>query len=98
MSTILEHFGELPNPRTKEFKIEHKLIDIVFITIAAVICGAEDWYEIEDYGEANESWLKSVLELPNGIPFHDTYNRLFSRIDRRLCKIVLSIGYNPLSG
>lgn len=81
MSAIFEHFGGLPDPRTKEHKIEHKLIDIVFITIAAVICGAEDWYDVEDYGEANEEWLKTVLELPNDIPSHDTYNRVFSLID-----------------
>jgi DDE_Tnp_1-associated len=50
MSNIIEHFSSLPDPRTKEHKKEHKLIDILFITIAAVICGAEDWNDIEFYG------------------------------------------------
>jgi len=81
MTAIMEHFGQLPDPRTKEHKIIHKLYDIIFISIAAVICGAEDWYDIEDYGEANEPWLKKFLELPGGLPSHDTYNRIFSLFD-----------------
>lgn len=81
MSSILDHFSNLPDPRTKEHKKEHKLIDIIFITVAAVISGAEDWNDIEDYGDNKEEWLKTVLELPNGIPSHDTFNRVFSLID-----------------
>jgi predicted transposase YbfD/YdcC len=81
MSSIIEHFSSLPDPRTKEHKKEHKLIDIIFITIAAVICGAEDWNDIEEYGDEKEDWLKAILELPSGIPSHDTFNRVFSLID-----------------
>lgn len=81
MSSIIEHFSSLPDPRTKEHKKEHKLIDIIFITIAAVICGAEDWNDIEEYGEEKQEWLKTILELPFGIPSHDTFNRVFSLID-----------------
>jgi predicted transposase YbfD/YdcC len=81
MSGIIGHFSNLPDPRTKEHKIEHKLIDIIFITVAAVICGAEDWNEIEEYGDEKQDWLKTILELPNGIPSHDTFNRVFSLID-----------------
>jgi predicted transposase YbfD/YdcC len=83
MTAIMEYFGQLPDPRTKEHKIIHKLYDIVFITIAAVICGAEDWYDIEDFGEANEQWLRQFLELPGGLPAHDTYNRIFSLFDSK---------------
>ena len=81
MSNIIEHFSNLPDPRTKEHKKEHKLIDIIFITVAAVICGAEDWNDIEEYGQRKEEWLKTILELPCGIPSHDTFNRVFSLID-----------------
>ena len=70
MSSIIEHFSNLCDPRTKEHKKEHKLIDILFITIAAVICGAEDWNDIEFYGQEKEDWLKTILELPCGIPSH----------------------------
>ena len=59
----------------------HNLDDIIFIAIAAVLSGAESWNEIECYGEMKEEWLKEVLELPNGIPSHDTFNRLFSALD-----------------
>ena len=81
MSSIINHFSKLTDPRTKEHKKEHKLIDIIFVTIAAVICGAEDWNDIEEYGEEKEDWLKTILELPFGIPSHDTFNRVFSLID-----------------
>lgn len=81
MAGIIEHFGNLPDPRTKAHKIQHKLIDIVFIAIAAVICGADDWDDIEDYGQAKQNWLKTILELPGGIPSHDTFNRVFSLLE-----------------
>ena len=79
--SIIDYFGGLEDPRTKEHKILHKLGDIIFITIAAVLCGADDWYEIEDYGNDREQWLRTILELPSGIPSHDTFNRVFSIID-----------------
>lgn len=81
MSDIISHFSKLTDPRTKEHKKVHKLTDIIFITIAAVISGAEDWNDIEEYGEQKEDWLKTILELPSGIPSHDTFNRVFSLID-----------------
>jgi predicted transposase YbfD/YdcC len=55
--------------------------DIIFITISAVICGAETWNEIEDYGKSKETWLRQYLQLPAGIPSHDTFNRFFSALD-----------------
>ncbi len=82
MASILEHFSSLPDPR-RDHRKEHKLIDILFITIAAVICGADDWYEIEEYGKYKKTWLQTILELPNGIPSHDTFNRVFSIIRYR---------------
>ncbi|MGL6269992.1 MAG: ISAs1 family transposase [Chitinophagaceae bacterium] len=81
MASIIDHFSSLRDPRTKEHKKEHKLIDILFITIAAVICGAEDWNDIEFYGHEKEEWLRTILALPSGIPSHDTFNRVFSLID-----------------
>jgi len=55
--------------------------DIIFSTIAAVTCVAETWNEIESYGESKEEWVRTYLELPNGIPSHDTFNRFFSSLD-----------------
>jgi predicted transposase YbfD/YdcC len=80
MSGIMEHFGKIPDPRIDRKKL-HKLHDIIFITIAAVISGADDWEDIEDWGNVKLDWLKTILELPNGIPSHDTFNRVFSLID-----------------
>jgi len=80
MESPIDYFSNLPDPRVERTK-EHLLEDIVFITIAAVICGAETWNDIENYGVSKESWLKKYLRLPNGIPSHDTFNRVFSTLD-----------------
>jgi hypothetical protein len=58
----------------------HLLIDIVMLTICAVICGTDSWVEIENYGIAKQGWLETFLELPNGIPSHDTIERVFARL------------------
>lgn len=81
--SIIDYLGNVPDPRIKEHKILHKFSDVLFITIAAVICGAEDWYEIEEYATDKEEWLGTILELPSGIPSHDTFNRLFSIMDTK---------------
>lgn len=75
--TIIESFSELTEPRILK-KTEHKLIDIIVIAICAVICGADKWTQIEEYGKTNQAWFKKFLELPNGIPSHDTFGRVFS--------------------
>ncbi len=73
------HFADLRDPRAQH-SIEHLLMDIVMITICAVICGAESWVEIENYGIAKQEWLETFLDLPNGIPSHDTFERVFARL------------------
>ena len=77
--TIWEHFGELKDPRVDRSK-RHWLVDIIAITICAVICGADNWVEIEDFGNAKHGWLKKFLRLPNGIPSHDTFGRVFAML------------------
>lgn len=78
--SLLEHFAILPDPR-KGPAILHRFIDIMVIAICAVICGADDWIEIEAYGRAKQEWLQSFLELPHGIPSHDTFGRVFAQLD-----------------
>jgi predicted transposase YbfD/YdcC len=78
--SFLNHFEALTDPRIERSK-EHLLIDIVAIAILAVISGADGWGAIELYGKAKYEWLKSFLELPNGIPSHDTFSRVFARIE-----------------
>ena len=80
LEAIEEHFSKVSDPRIDRTK-EHKLIDIIAIGICAVICGAEGWVDIELFGKSKLSWLKTFLELPNGIPSHDTFGRVFSKID-----------------
>jgi hypothetical protein len=67
--SIVDHFGELPDPR--EDNRRHLLLDIIVI----VICGAEKWNDIEAFGHAKESWLRRFLKLPHGIPSHDTIGK-----------------------
>jgi predicted transposase YbfD/YdcC len=78
--TIIEHFDTLEDPRIERTKL-HPLIDIVTLTICAVICGAEGPSDIEQYGQEKYDWLKTFLALPNGIPSHDTIGRVLARID-----------------
>ena len=73
-------FGGIEDPRVDRTKL-HQLEDILLIAILAVICGAEGWVDIEAFGKAKEEWLKTFLALPNGIPSHDTFGRVFARLD-----------------
>ena len=79
-TTISAYFGELEDPRIERSKL-HKLIDIITITICAVISGADSWVDIELYGKTKLKWLKKFLELANGIPSHDTFARVFARLN-----------------
>lgn len=79
-SSLLKHFESLEDPRT-EYLITHQLVDIIALTICAVICGAQGWEDIEAYGHSKQEWLKTFLALPNGIPSHDTISRIFARLD-----------------
>ena len=79
-ASFLEHFATLNDPRIERSK-EHLLKDIIAIAILAIISGADGWVAIEAYGNAKYEWLKSFLELPNGIPSHDTFSRVFALIE-----------------
>jgi predicted transposase YbfD/YdcC len=78
--SIADHFGRLEDPRIERTKL-HELLDIIVIAICAVLCGADDWTEVELFGNAKLSWLRTFLELSNGIPSHDTFGRVFARLN-----------------
>jgi predicted transposase YbfD/YdcC len=78
--SITHHFADLTDPRIDRSRL-HELLDIVAIAICAVVAGADSWDDIEDFGNAKIDWLKTFLALPNGIPSHDTFRRLFERLD-----------------
>ncbi len=73
-------FAQVEDPRVDRTK-RHRLRDIIILAICGVICGAEGWVEIEEFGRAKEAWFTELLTLPNGIPSHDTFGRVFAHID-----------------
>jgi len=77
--SLLKRLEQLTDPRVERTKL-HLLEDIVMLTIMAVICGADSWTEVEEYGNTKEEWLRQYLKLPNGIPSHDTIGNVMSRI------------------
>jgi len=77
------HFSILPDPRVERTK-KHRLIDLLFIAVCTIICGGESFTDMQDFGEAKEEWLRKFLELPHGIPSHDTFGRVFSLLDPKL--------------
>jgi predicted transposase YbfD/YdcC len=81
---IAHHFAALPDPRHPAFRDHHLLGDILVIGLSAVLAGAESWDGIAAFGLAKEDWLRSLgLALPNGVPSHDTFNRVFAALDPR---------------
>ncbi len=77
---LIEYFSEIEDPRTGN-AIRHLLIDIIVTAICAVLCGADNWVEVEQFGKAKEGWLRGFLQLPNGIPSHDTFGRVFAQLE-----------------
>src|SRR3954470_1626678 len=80
IESLVRHLGVVEDPRCQG-KIEHRLIDILVIAVCAVIACAESWDDIALYGRSKLAWLRTFLELPNGIPSHDTFRRVFMLID-----------------
>jgi predicted transposase YbfD/YdcC len=78
----VEHFKDLPDPRMVN-KCDPLLLDIIMIAICATIADADSWEEIADFGSSREAWLKQWLSLPHGIPTHDTFYRVFERLDEQ---------------
>ena len=80
LALLTDRFASLKDPRTGRAK-RHQLIDVIVIAICAVICGADSWVDVEMFGKAKKDWLSRLLELPNGIPSHDTFGRIFAMLD-----------------
>src|SRR5262249_30757656 len=77
---LLRHFRPLKEPRVNRRKL-HSLENILFIAVCAVIAGAQDFQQVALFGRKRLEWLKGFLDLPNGIPSHDTFERVFARLD-----------------
>jgi len=80
IESLVRHLGVVEDPRCQG-KIEHRLTDILVIAVCAVIACAESWDDIALYGRSKLAWLRTFLDLPNGIPSHDTFRRVFMLID-----------------
>src|SRR5215210_6144948 len=80
LEALISEFGSIEDPRCAR-RVEHKLIDILVIAVCAVIGEAESFEDIALYGRCKHEWLKGFLELPNGIPSHDTFRRVLMLID-----------------
>jgi predicted transposase YbfD/YdcC len=78
--TIQEHFSDVEDPR-RTYLNDHPLINILTITLCAVVAGAEGWTDVENFGKQKQAWLSQFLDLQNGIPSHDTIGRVFARLD-----------------
>ena len=80
MDNPLQYFAALKDPRVERNR-EHLLEEILLVAIAAVLSGAESWNDMEEYGKAKKAWLKTFLQMPGGIPSHDTFNRVFAALN-----------------
>ena len=77
---LVEQFKDLPDPRVDRTK-DHALVDILVIGVCTLLCAGETFNDMEDFGKAKEDWFRTFLTLPNGIPSHDTFNRVFAALD-----------------
>lgn len=78
--SIAVHFADLPDPRSDQGK-RHQLSDMLVIAVCAVICAADSWADVVDFGQAKLAWFRTFLDLPHGIPSQDTFERVFARLD-----------------
>jgi hypothetical protein len=93
---LVGHFGAVADPRRR--KVEHPLTDILVIAVCAVIACAESWNDIALYGRSKLTWLRTFLELPNGIPSHDTFRRVFMLIDPEVFEACFAACLGRLTG
>src|SRR5947208_1991621 len=78
--SLIEHFKTLTDPRVDRTK-DHDLIDVLVIAICCLLCAGQSFNDMEDFGKAKYDWFKTFLSLRNGIPSHDTFNRVFQALD-----------------
>lgn len=80
IKSFQDYFGDIKDPRAKSAK-RHELLDIIIIAVSAIICEAETWVDIAEFGRSRLAWFKSFLPLPHGIPSHDTFGRVFALLN-----------------
>jgi len=81
--SLIEHFQDLKDPRVDRRK-DHDLIDVLVIAVCCLLCAGESFNDMQEFGRAKEDWFRTFLKLRNGIPSHDTFNRVFAALDPKL--------------
>jgi len=80
VTSVMTHFADLPDPRSPLGR-RHVLTDLLTIAICAVVCGADGWVQVEEFAHCKRKWFETFLDLPYGIPSHDTFGRVLARLD-----------------
>jgi len=79
-AALMQYFAHVPDPRIERSRL-HPLSSILLVTLCAIVCGAESFVAVEEWAKAKRAWLESFLDLPNGIPSHDTIGRVLAALD-----------------
>ena len=87
--SLLEQLKKVPDPRIERTR-RHELMDMLVIALCAVICGADNWVDVVQFGKAKRAWFADFMKLPNGIASHDTFSRVFQQTHPRFCTHRLS--------
>ena len=81
LDSVTEHFADVEDPRRTTANLRHEFVDILMIALCAVLGGANHWTTVATFGRAKETWFRTFLRLPNGIPSHDTFSDVFAKIE-----------------
>lgn len=94
---LIDYLAIVPDPRVQRTR-KHELPDLLFMALCAVLCGAESWTHIEEFAKANQQWFRQFLDLPNGIPSHDTFGRVFAALEPDALEQVLQAFVRDFAG
>ena len=95
--SLMEHLKQVPDPRIERTR-RHELMDMLVIALCAVICGADNWVDVVQFGKAKRAWFADFLKLPNGIASHDTFGRVFQLIDAQVLERVCMAWLQSIAG
>lgn len=95
--SLLEQLKKVPDPRIERTR-RHELMDMLVIALCAVICGADNWVDVVQFGKAKRAWFADFLKLPNGIASHDTFSRVFQLIDAQVLERVCMAWLQSIAG
>ena len=95
--SLMEHLRKVPDPRVERTR-RHELMDLLVIALCAVICGADNWVDVVQFGKAKKEWFATFLKLPHGIASHDTFGRVFQILDAQALEKVCIAWLQGIAG